>query len=317
MSELVNIRNTDIFVSKLCFGSLTMSPLQRNFSATKAKEIYSYAIKKGINFIDTAELYNNYNQIRAGIEDFNRLDLVIATKSYAYSKETLDYSVNKALNELNTKYLDIFLLHEQESIYTIKGHFEALQRLKYYKKKGIIRAIGLSTHFVSGVEAAIQTDGIDIIHPIINYKGLGIVDGSREQMENKIFEFSKKGFVYAMKALGGGNLLNDIRNSFEYILSLDYLDSIAIGMQDENEIDINYEIIVNKNLEYIEKINKDKLKEKKLHIAYWCKNCNKCIKICHQDALIKGENKPKIVHDKCLKCGYCASACEDFCIKVI
>ena len=40
---------------------------------------------------------------------------MIATKSYAYSAQMARDSVEKALRALNRDYVDIFLLHEQES----------------------------------------------------------------------------------------------------------------------------------------------------------------------------------------------------------
>jgi len=59
----IKLGNTNIDVSRLCFGSLTISPLQRNLSYEKGAELLKYAFNKGINFLDTAELYNNYEHI--------------------------------------------------------------------------------------------------------------------------------------------------------------------------------------------------------------------------------------------------------------
>lgn len=65
---------------------------------------------------------------------------------------------------------------------------------------------------------------IDVIHPILNYKGLGIVDGSRQEMEQAIklaYECGKG--IYIMKALGGGHLITDIQQAFRYILDFPML----------------------------------------------------------------------------------------------
>ena len=45
-------------------------------------------------------------------------------------------SLDKALMELNTDYIDIFMLHEQESIYTLKGHKEAIEYFLEAKQRG-------------------------------------------------------------------------------------------------------------------------------------------------------------------------------------
>jgi aryl-alcohol dehydrogenase-like predicted oxidoreductase len=98
-----NLGNTTIKVSKLCFGSLTISPLQSNFTIKQGAGIIKLAFEKGVNFIDTAELYENYEYIKTAVEG-RRKDFVISTKCYAYSKEGAEKSLNKALKELNTDY---------------------------------------------------------------------------------------------------------------------------------------------------------------------------------------------------------------------
>jgi aryl-alcohol dehydrogenase-like predicted oxidoreductase len=308
---------TGLQVSKLCFGGLTVGPLQANLSPKDGGKIIKYAFDKGINFIDTAELYETYAHVKEGISSFNREDVVIASKSYAYDKKTATDSVEKALKELGTDYLDIFMLHEQESEHTIRGHYEALETYLRYKEKGIIRAIGLSTHAVAGVEAAIKYKEIEVIHPIINVSGLGIIDGSLEEMLDAVSRYHQMGGgVFSMKPLGGGNLLNRVETSLDFVLNLDCVDSIAVGMQRENEVDYN---VARFNNEHIDKALKETLRNtpRQLMIADWCTKCGACIERCGQKALRMGLKKPDIDHTKCVLCGYCASVCNDFCIKVV
>lgn len=65
------------------------------------------------------------------------------------------------------------MLHEQESLLTLKGHREALKRLKQFKDEGIIRAVGISTHFIGCVNATALFPEIEVIHPIINKRESG------------------------------------------------------------------------------------------------------------------------------------------------
>ena len=44
--------------------------------------------------------------------------------------------------------------------------------------------------------------------------------------------------------------------------------------------------------------------------------CGKCLQKCGQDALYIQDNKAKVIEEKCLLCGYCASACPNFAIKI-
>jgi aryl-alcohol dehydrogenase-like predicted oxidoreductase len=174
--------NTGIKVSRMCFGGLTVGPLQANLPIEVGAEVIAEAFNRGVNFIDTAQLYKTYPYIKRALEICEKKDIVIASKSYAYDEETAKKSLDEALTELNRDTIDIFLLHEQESEHTLRGHYEALKYYLKMKELGIIRAIGISTHTIRAVEAAAKMEEIDVIHPIINIKGIGIQDGSRDEM---------------------------------------------------------------------------------------------------------------------------------------
>jgi len=64
------------------------------------------------------------------------------------------------------------MLHEQESRLTLKGHREALEYYISMKEKGIIKAVGVSTHNVEVVEACCEMPEVDVIHPIVNKAGM-------------------------------------------------------------------------------------------------------------------------------------------------
>ena len=232
--------NTGISVSKICFGSLTMGPLQRNLSANEGASLIEYAYERGVNFIDTAELYETYAHIKAALRNIQREDFIIASKCYAYSEETAQQSFEKALREMGTDYVDVFMLHEQMSEHTIRGHYEAIEYFLKMKQEGKIRAFGISTHYVSGVLGAMKYPEIQIVHPITNVNGLGIQDGTRADMEMALKRYKETGGgILGMKPLGGGNLLSSVDACFDYILKQNYIDSIAFGMQSFDEIDYN------------------------------------------------------------------------------
>lgn len=307
--------NTNIKVSKICFGSLTLIPSQGNLTVEEGAELLCYAYEKGINFIDTADLYDNYQYLRKAMEKIPRDKLVIATKSYAYDRKSAEATLKRALEGLGTDYIDIFLLHEQESIHTIRGHMEALDYFREKKEEGIIRAIGISTHKVAGVEGFNQFDFLDIVHPMINYKGIGILDGSRDDMleEIKLASDMGKG-VYGMKILAGGHLIPDIEMAFDFARKID-LDSVAIGMQSREEVDCNIELM--ERGQYPKEL-RTRLRNKKrsLIVADYCTSCGKCVQVCRHQG-IKISNGKAEATEKCILCGYCARYCPDFCIKVV
>lgn len=312
----VILGNTGIEVSRLCFGSLTMTPFQANLSLKEGAHLIEYAFERGINFLDTAEIYENYHYIKEALKGIKREDFVIATKSYAYTKEMAEESLKLALKELNTDYIDIFLLHEQESIHTVRGHFEAVEYFLRAKEKGLIRAFGISTHNVAGAKAAKEVKEIELIHPIVNKEGLGIGDGNITDMLLELKKVNELGKgIYAMKPLGGGHLIKSIEESFNFVRDIPFIDSIAIGMQSTKEIDADINLIESGS---IPKKVKDDINKKKrrLIVADYCIGCGNCVRRCKQDA-IEVIDKLAVPNEKCILCGYCATVCPEFCIKVI
>jgi hypothetical protein len=119
----------------------------------------------------------------------------------------------------------------------------ALQCLQDYKAKGVLRAIGISTHAVEVVRRAAEIKEIDIIFPIINKLGIGIVGGSVEDMIKAISEAHKAGKgLYAMKALGGGHLIDQLEEAFNFVRNIKGISSLAVGMVSPEELELNIKI---------------------------------------------------------------------------
>lgn len=304
-------------VSRLAFGSLTVGPLQANLSVDKGAEIIAYAFDKGINFIDTAQYYENYEYIKKAISLAKNKDIVLSTKSYAYSREKAAEAVEQARQKTGKDVIDIFMLHETENALTIRGHMEALEYYAECRAKGIIKALGVSTHHVAGVEGAVNAGIFDVIHPIFNVKGIGIADGSIEQMEAAVKKAANQNIgIFTMKSLAGGNLHSSAESAFNFVLSKDYVHSVAVGMQSFEEVDANIAFFEGKGFTEKEK-NALLSKNRTLCIESWCEGCGKCVKRCQQKALSLDEHShAKVDKTKCVLCGYCSGVCPVFAIKV-
>ena len=305
---------TGIEVSRLCFGALTMSPLQCDMPPERGAELILYAYERGVDFVDTAEYYRNYAHIKPALA--REPSIKVAAKAYCYDRKTAAESFENAMRGLGRDYIDIFELHEQEDIHTLRGHREALDYLNEQKVKGRIGAVGVSTHHVECVHAAVYFGGIDVIFPLINIAGLGIQGGTREGMEREIVRAADAGIgLYAMKALGGGNLLGRREEAIAYALSLPGISSVAVGMQSEDEIDCNVALFngLKPAQDVVRRIAKS---ERRLLIDDWCEGCGRCVKRCGQGALSLVNGKSHVDKSKCVLCGYCAGVCPEFCIKV-
>lgn len=308
--------DTGIKVSRLCFGALTIGPLQANLSVSEGAAVIKRALEQGVNFIDTAELYQTYPYIREAIKD-RKNDVVICSKCYAYTRDGMEESLRNALQGIDRDYIDIFMLHEQESLLTIKGHWEAIEYLLEAKAKGLVRAVGISTHHVAAVKAAAEIPEIEVIHPIINKSGIGIADGTTEDMLSAIGQAQRAGKgIYGMKALGGGNLLGMAQEALNYVLGLSDLAAVAVGMQKFAEVDYNIRFF---SQAYIPKNLQEQVarQPRRLHIDDWCQGCGACVEKCGAKALYLDGGKAQVKKELCRLCGYCGAVCPLFAIKVI
>jgi aryl-alcohol dehydrogenase-like predicted oxidoreductase len=302
-------------VSEICFGSLAISPLQGRVSEQEGQEILRYAVTKGIDWVDTAEIYDNYKQLKPVLKEHPELKVV--TKSYSVTSKELFNSLEKARRQLDREIIDIFLLHEQESHLTLKGHAQAWNALLEAKAKGLVKYIGISTHAIQGVRAGALQPGLDIIHPLINFQGLGIIDGSLQEMLEAIGFASELGIgMYAMKVFGGGHLAKEPEKALKFIRNIPGIQAMALGMSSIQEVEYNLALISGQ--EVTEELRNSIIhRERKLYIADWCQGCGNCVRTCPQKALYLKDGQACLQSESCILCGYCGRSCPHFCLKIV
>ena len=313
--QMTTLGRSGLKVSRLCFGTLTMSPLQRDMPAEEGARLLIHAYEKGVRFLDTADLYGTYPHIRLALKEAP--DYVISTKAYCYDRKTAREALERAFTGIGRDYVDLFMLHEQESLYTLRGHEEALVYLDEQKRLGHIGAVGVSTHFVACVKAAPRFPMIDVIHPLINLEGIGIQDGTREDMEQAIAAARAAGIgIFAMKPLGGGHLIASSQDALNYAIHSPLLDAVALGMQSEKEIDADVACFEGAP-EAGEQMEALRHRQRRIMVHDWCEGCGRCRDRCRQKAIEIVDGRAKIDQSRCVFCGYCARACPQFCIKVV
>lgn len=313
--QMTKLGRSGLKVSRLCFGTLTMSPLQQNLSPEEGAKLLLHAYERGVRFLDTADLYGTYPHIALALRDAP--DYVVSTKAYCYDRETAQAAVERAYRGLGRDYVDLFMLHEQESLYTLRGHEEALLYLAEQRDRGHIGTVGVSTHFCACVRAAPRFAMIDVIHPLINAGGVGIQDGTREDMEAAISAARARGIgIFAMKPLGGGHLISGSHAALRYAIENPLLDAVAIGMQSIEEIDADVAAFDGAP-DAFERLERLRGRRRRVMVHDWCEGCGKCAERCRQGAITVVDGRARVDCDKCVFCGYCARACPQFCIKVV
>jgi aryl-alcohol dehydrogenase-like predicted oxidoreductase len=192
--EYRKLGNSDSEVSVVCLGTMTWG--QQNTQA-EAFEQMDYALSRGVNFFDTAELYSippkaeTYGRTEEIIGHWlkrsgNREQIVLASKIAGpgqgwvdhirkgrtrFDRQNLQEALDGSLKRLQTDYLDLYQLHWPERNTNFFGQLgftpgdnddftpveETLEVLNRFIQAGKIRYIGLSNETPWGVMRFLQT----------------------------------------------------------------------------------------------------------------------------------------------------------------
>jgi len=306
-----------IEVTELCFGALPIGPLQKNVGVETAAEVIGEALTRGVNFVDTAESYGTYPHIKKAM-DKTGIRPVISTKSSAVTYADMEKAVREALDVFDVKTVDIFLLHAarvKPDVFDIRK--EAFKCLLDYRENGKIKAVGIATHDVTVTRAAADNPEIDIVFPLINKTGMGVLGGSLKDMEEAVnYALDAGKGVFLMKALAGGNLIDDYAGAVEYARNVTGGRApLAVGMVDKRELEWNIRYFTGAGVAGLHKIEQ-KTKEF-IILKGLCKACGRCVEACHSVAVDLNAGYAAIDSKSCIKCGYCVAACPEFGIRMI
>ena len=318
MLETRFVPRLDRTVTRLGLGALPMGPLQRTLSVEDGARVVRAAVEGGITFIDTATLYGTYEHIARGLKGW-RGPVTLATKTHAKTDRALAAQhVETALKELGRDTIDIMLCHCARQRFLEDEWGPTLEVLLAARDKGLIRMVGMSTHTVAGVLDAARHPEMDVIHPLINLKGMGIIDGGVQDMLAAIREAHEAGkFVYAMKSLAGGNFVPDRAAALRFIFDTPEIDAVVVGMVTPLEVEWNLRFAAGRPIP--EDLDRDTaLSSKRLSIvALACEGCGECVEHCENGALEVVDGKATVDHERCILCGYCAPHCQRLAIRMV
>lgn len=147
------LRGTGLSVSHACLGTMTFGS---QVDEAEARRMTDYALDRGVNFVDTANVYNQgvSEEIVGRILKGRRSQVVLATKvrgemgtgadSYeGLSPDAIRRAVEESLRRLQTDYIDLYYLHQPDREVPIASTLEAMHALRC---EGKIRCVATSNY---------------------------------------------------------------------------------------------------------------------------------------------------------------------------
>ena len=229
--EYRKLGNTDLEVSIICLGTMTWG--QQN-SEEEGHDQMDYALEKGINFFDTAEMYSipPKSETQGSTERIvgswfkkssNREKIILASKvagrgrmdwirgtETKLDRENIEKAVDDSLKRLQTDYIDLYQLHWPDRPINIFGgglgykHIEAetvaisetLEVLKDLVKSGKIRYAGLSNETPWGLSEFLKFSELNNLPKVVSVQNAyNLLNRTYEQGLSEFFYRSSVGLL--------------------------------------------------------------------------------------------------------------------------
>lgn len=166
MMKKSRLGSSDLYVSEIGLGCMSLGTEEK-----PAERLIHAALERGINFLDTADLYDagRNEEIVGKALKGRRGDVVLATKvgnrripgkegwNWDSSKAYIKTAVKDSLRRLQTDYIDLYQLHGGTLDDPIDETIEAFEELK---QEGVIRYYGISSIRPNVIREYVQRSNI-------------------------------------------------------------------------------------------------------------------------------------------------------------
>lgn len=245
--EYRKLGDSDLEVSHICLGTMTWG--QQN-SEEEGHEQMDYALERGINFFDTAEMYSipPRAETQGSTEKIigswfkkssNREKIILASKvagrggmdwirgpETKLDRENIEKAVEDSLKRLQTDYIDLYQIHWPDRRINIFGdglgykHLktetvaisETLEVLSELVKSGKIRYVGLSNETPWGLSEFLKCSELNNLPKIVTVQNAyNLLNRTYEQGLSEFFYRSSVGLL-AYSPLAQGYLTGKYLN---------------------------------------------------------------------------------------------------------
>ena len=190
--KTVQIPRTDLCVSPVCLGTMTFgTPV----AEPEAVKLVLYALDKGINFVDTANMYEGYDRYigsPGGVAEEivgkaiagRRGEFIVATKvgnkvgdapeDEFTSPAAIYKHLDASLRRMNTDYVDIYYMHKPDPD---TPYLDMLQAIDAVIKAGKVRFFAIGNYSAEQLAALLATaDANGLPRPVLHQPPLSLLN---------------------------------------------------------------------------------------------------------------------------------------------
>ncbi len=241
-TDTVMLGNTGIEVTRLAMGTGTngvggTSNQDKKLGIKGLGDLLHYAYDQGVRFYDTADQYGTHPHVKDALQRVPREKVVVLTKTHATTAKEMWADLDRFRRELGTDYIDIMLLHCMMDGNWPERKKAAMEVLSQAREDGIIRAHGVSCHTLKALEAAAESDWVQV--DLARFNPAGVAMDADVPTVTKVLKKMKdqgKGII-GMKVVGAGRLTKDIDKCLQYQLANEFIDAFTIGQESSEEHD--------------------------------------------------------------------------------
>lgn len=206
------------------------------------KTLMHHAFDHDINFFDLADSYGSGPYFGRAMKGIARDKYVLQSKVDARDPKEARQRLETILRELNTDYLDSFLVHcVSEGDWTTR-YAPLLSEFEKFKSEGKIRAHGVTCHSFEALQIAGQSDWVQV-HQVRWNAYQSHMDNDVATCRDLFAQMRRKGQgMIGMKVVGEGNLVNG-KNAvapaecFRHQIESGVVDAFVVGCEKPEHID--------------------------------------------------------------------------------
>jgi aryl-alcohol dehydrogenase-like predicted oxidoreductase len=204
-------------------------------------KLMRHAFDRGVNFFDLADSYGSHPFFREAMRGVERSRYVVQTKTDSRDPQEAAADVDRFLKELDTDYIDSLIIHcVTDGAWTtdLRGVMDVFSEAK---RKGKVRAVGVTCHSFEALEAAAASDWVEVNQVRWNPRAAHMdagVDKARELFRR--MRARGQGMI-GMKVVGQGDIVRGgalkPAECFRFQIESGVVDAFVVGVESTVQID--------------------------------------------------------------------------------